>query len=49
MFPYLHCVVRIRETNVPPLDDPFIISPIFGPLGVSCLLCVPVMGVIAIL
>ena len=23
MFPFVDCVVRIRETSLPPLDDPF--------------------------
>ena len=32
-FAYLCCVIRIRkETSVPPLDGPFMISSIFGPL-----------------
>ena len=35
---FLHCVVRIRETSVPPVGDPFIFNSIFGPFGVSCLL-----------
>ena len=43
MFLYLHCAVRIRETSVPPLDDPFIFSSILGPLGLSCLLLLLLM------
>ena len=26
MFPYLYCVIRIRDTSVPPLDDLFMFS-----------------------
>ena len=45
----MYCVIRLRETIVPPLDDPFVISLVFVPLWCFVSLCVPIMGVTEIL
>ena len=49
MFPYLHFVVRIQETSVPPLHDSFMISSIVQLWTWYVVSCLSMMWVTAIL